>query len=53
MNAEIDFQRPQSPTPERLAPRPPRRAAAIVAQYIQDLVLAQTRAGGQPCSEVA
>jgi hypothetical protein len=53
MRAEIDFKHPLSPTPKRLTPRPQRRTAAVVAQYIQDLVQAQTRAAAQPCGEVA
>jgi hypothetical protein len=51
MRAEIEFKRPPNPAPKRLAPRPQRRAAAVVAQYIQDLVRAQGRAGARPCSE--
>lgn len=51
MRARIDFKTPRSPAPQQLGPRPQRRAAAVIAQYIQDLLRAQTRAEIRPRSQ--
>jgi hypothetical protein len=51
MRAKPDLDTPATPVQERSVPRPQRRAAAVVAQYIQDLVQAQSP-GPRPCSEM-
>lgn len=53
MPAQITF--PSAPSTEvtRPAARPQRRAAAVVAQYIHELVQAQASAASRPCSEPA
>lgn len=53
MRAQITFPSAPRTGAQRPTPRPQRRTAAVVAQYIQDLVQAQTSAARRPCSEVA